>query len=247
MENNVQSLISIFRERNRQSNNNSKSFFAKDLEHYDFYLNAAELTLLALENPDLFDVYFTTSGWRGENDYIITEHNRNVNLIYKDLFPDNYLSYTAFLKETYPCDEEGMTDDYDNLFSDDKLSNGFFLDESTKYYNSPKSISTKKCLYTYKGPVYRFNNVYSRYWEGQVYATSEKQAEFLLNKKVKKEYGFVPNTNLSVDPRYIQLVQTQNSEAFSDPLKPRKCCKVCGTPLNDGGTCPVCDDGEEDY
>ena len=24
-------------------------------------------------------------------------------------------------------------------------------------------------------------------------------------------------------------------------------CPECGIPLNDGGTCPVCDDGEEDY
>ncbi len=27
----------------------------------------------------------------------------------------------------------------------------------------------------------------------------------------------------------------------------RGVCPYCGTPLNDGGTCPVCDDGEEDY
>jgi rubrerythrin len=24
-------------------------------------------------------------------------------------------------------------------------------------------------------------------------------------------------------------------------------CEECGTLLNDGGTCPICDDGEEDY
>ena len=27
----------------------------------------------------------------------------------------------------------------------------------------------------------------------------------------------------------------------------RERCDKCNTPLNDGGTCPVCDDGEEDY
>ncbi len=27
----------------------------------------------------------------------------------------------------------------------------------------------------------------------------------------------------------------------------RERCEYCNTPLNDGGTCPVCDDGEEDY
>jgi rubrerythrin len=24
-------------------------------------------------------------------------------------------------------------------------------------------------------------------------------------------------------------------------------CPECGAPLNDGGTCPKCDDGEEEY
>ena len=31
------------------------------------------------------------------------------------------------------------------------------------------------------------------------------------------------------------------------PKSSRERCEYCSTPLNDGGTCPVCDDGEEDY
>lgn len=34
-------------------------------------------------------------------------------------------------------------------------------------------------------------------------------------------------------------------ESFTDDME--KKCSKCNTPLNDMGTCPVCDDGEEDY
>ena len=36
--------------------------------------------------------------------------------------------------------------------------------------------------------------------------------------------------------------ETDNAKTFK-----RERCEYCNTPLNDGGTCPVCDDGEEDY
>lgn len=218
---------------------------------FDHYLNQEpfEIVYTALQYPDEFDVYFTEVGPYKKKDFIISDKNRKFEKIYQEVYSYCYkldkISYEEFINSTYIVDNHGNISS--QTIAESGQRNGLFLDESTKSNTSPKNISSKKCLYTYKGPVYRFNNLYSRYWEGQTYATSEKQAKFLLNNKAKKEYGFVPNTNLSVDPRYIQVVQTQDSETFSNTLKPRKRCKVCGTPLNDGGTCPVCDDGEEDY
>lgn len=35
---------------------------------------------------------------------------------------------------------------------------------------------------------------------------------------------------------------------FTEPEFVDTClCENCGIPLNDSGTCPICDDGEEDY
>lgn len=43
----------------------------------------------------------------------------------------------------------------------------------------------------------------------------------------------------------VRAEEIVEDEVFTPSKRER--CEYCNTPLNDGGTCPVCDDGEEDY
>lgn len=43
----------------------------------------------------------------------------------------------------------------------------------------------------------------------------------------------------------VRAEEIVEDEVFTPSQRER--CEYCNTPLNDGGTCPVCDDGEEDY
>lgn len=45
---------------------------------------------------------------------------------------------------------------------------------------------------------------------------------------------------------YPELAESAVEESFDEEGN-REHCDKCGTTLNDGGTCPECDDGEEDY
>ncbi len=43
----------------------------------------------------------------------------------------------------------------------------------------------------------------------------------------------------------VRAEEVAGDEVFTPTQRER--CEYCNTPLNDGGTCPKCDDGEEDY
>ena len=65
-------------------------------------------------------------------------------------------------------------------------------------------------------------------------ANDRKEIPSLLKKKLR---GYI------IHDVVIHEIQNEPDDAFI----PREKCDRCGVPLNDGGTCPVCDDGEEDY
>lgn len=120
------------------------------------------------------------------------------------------------------------------------------------YYNISRpdnsNLIESNCLkqrYSYAGPIYRFGKLYKDYWEDYTYATSEKQALNNLTYKAKINNGYVKDVNLtldsdclSCDPELVDYVEDEPKNKY---------CDICGEKLNDGGTCPVCDEGEEDY
>lgn len=112
--------------------------------------------------------------------------------------------------------------------------------------------STK--TYHYEGPIMRFGRIVSWGWEDTTQAVSEAQALNHLRFKAGKYLGLdvgSHNARVELDPECLEVID--NDDYFDDYVdlhsdhEPRDTCDKCGTPLNDGGTCPVCDDGEEDY
>lgn len=77
-----------------------------------------------------------------------------------------------------------------------------------------------------------------------VKAYSPKQAILLIKKEIARDIGVdVDDFHLTQLNLYevSDAVQEETARADFDT------CPLCGRRLNDGGTCPVCDDGEEDY
>ena len=99
--------------------------------------------------------------------------------------------------------------------------------------------------YSYSGPVYRFNKLYSSFWAGETQASSPKQALNNLTYKAKKDFDFTVSSNLTLDPDYLSCDYEQ---MYLDvPVDEKiKHCPNCGERLTDGGYCPRCDDGYED-
>lgn len=120
------------------------------------------------------------------------------------------------------------------------------------YYNKGKLTEAKqiKKLYSYGGPVYRFDKVYLNYWEAETYAVSKKEAIRNFNQQAKRYFGFIPSTNMNIDPSYVlceddldTLDNYDDQETSNTPIHDK--CDKCGRDLNDNGECPLCDLGDE--
>lgn len=120
------------------------------------------------------------------------------------------------------------------------------------YYNKGKLTEAKqiKKLYSYGGPVYRFDKVYLNYWEAETYAVSKKEAIRNFNQQAKRYFGFIPSTNMNIDPSYVlceddldTIDNSDNQETSNTPTRDK--CDKCGRDLNDNGECPLCDLGDE--
>lgn len=55
-----------------------------------------------------------------------------------------------------------------------------------------------KKLYSYTGPVLKFDVVVARNWHGSTWAASEKQAASNLAYQYKKQAGLIPATKVSL-------------------------------------------------
>jgi predicted nucleotidyltransferase len=95
--------------------------------------------------------------------------------------------------------------------------------------------SSTKLTYSYGGPVYRFNRIYSDYWEAYTEAVSLKQAINNFNFKAKKAFGFANTANIHIDPDYVVCEDNYPEDTEVEV------CQNCGNILNDAGECPLCD------
>lgn len=106
-------------------------------------------------------------------------------------------------------------------------------------------------IYTYSGPIFRFGQLYDVVNNITTKAVSKKQAINNILYRLKVNYGFYTNSDLTLDDYYIEVVpdtQKEYKDAIKDIVKqePIKKCDNCGTQLNDSGECPVCDLGDID-
>ncbi len=207
---------------------------------------AEKAAYVALLYPEEFDIYFTKCGWEGGGDYIIAKHATPIERVYDQLMGDDEEAiedypYDTFIYEVYKLDENGIAEPKSIGEIKESQKDGFFLDEAA----APNKIKQK---YTYAGPVYYTNpafkqfETYRTYWEDETEATSAPQALRNLTSKFKTKSGFKQNTNYILNPYYLSCADEPVNSA-----QPASYCDKCGTQLNDGGTCPVCDDGEADY
>lgn len=58
-------------------------------------------------------------------------------------------------------------------------------------------------LYSYDGPVMKFDMQISKRWYGQTYAKSECKARSNLTYQYKKEHGFQPNVKISLPGKIV--------------------------------------------
>ena len=111
----------------------------------------------------------------------------------------------------------------------------------------------KKQTYMYSGPISRFGKVVEWDWEGTTKAVSEKEALSHLAFKAGKHLGLdvgSHNVKIELDPDCVYKTQDEDASYFDDIPRNKTTgptCDKCGTQLTDGGYCPVCDDGEQDY
>ena len=109
-----------------------------------------------------------------------------------------------------------------------------------------------KRVYHYEGPIMRFGRIVAWEWEDNTQAVSEAQALNNLRFKAGKYLGLdvgSHNVKIELDPECLEVVDDDDGyfDDYIDLDTDHRKCDKCGTPLNDGGTCPVCDDSEEDY
>lgn len=103
-----------------------------------------------------------------------------------------------------------------------------------------------KLHYRYSGPIYNGNQVVARDWESFTYAMSEREARVFFNVKAREYMGYKPNAGyIKIDPDKIYTIEVSHDDPFEHIDEPMKCDK-CGRLLDDSGTCPYCDQGEED-
>lgn len=83
-------------------------------------------------------------------------------------------------------------------------------------------------------------------------AVSKKQAINNILYRLKVNYGFYTNNDLTLDDYYLEEVP-DTQKIYRDEIKEItkqghiKKCDNCGTQLTDSGECPVCDLGDIDY
>lgn len=100
----------------------------------------------------------------------------------------------------------------------------------------------EKLTYHYYGPVYRFGKFYADEFEDWTEAVSEAKALNNLTSKAKEYYGFLQSANLTLNPKFLEIVDTD----VRNPLEgARHICPTCGRWLNDSEQCPLCDLGDE--
>lgn len=64
-----------------------------------------------------------------------------------------------------------------------------------------------KHRYVYNGPVMEFDRLICNKWHGETIATSEKKALSNLSFQFKRDNGRLPNTRVSLLPKYIKEVE----------------------------------------
>ena len=162
-------------------------------------------------------------------------------------------------------DEEEAIDNYENALTEtDDIEEinliKHIIEEEKEHIlelqglNQSKNLNegkNPKATYMYEGPIWYQGKIVSYHWEDQTQAVSEKQAINNLRYKAGKHIGFDVGTHqvkVEIEPKSV--IKVENDDDCLDDIlnfeSPKRCDK-CNTLLNDGGTCPVCDDGEEDY
>ena len=106
--------------------------------------------------------------------------------------------------------------------------------------------ATEKIRFHYNGPLYRFEHLFRRNWDAYTEAVSFKKAVNNFNAKAKEEFGFTYEARLNIDPKYVEVVETEEDDAgYDEPGEGNGRCEICGRYLNDSGECPLCDLGDE--
>lgn len=100
----------------------------------------------------------------------------------------------------------------------------------------------EKIRFYYRGPVYHFEHILSRDWEAYTEAVSEKQALNNLTVKAKNYFGYILQSRITLDPKYLEVSPKLEPE---DEFKETPKCEKCGRPLTHSGECPLCDLGDE--
>ena len=152
----------------------------------------------------------------------------------KDYDHTDWTEFHNKLKTQFGLSDEEAEDlmiNYFNIYSKIKSSVNESLNEDKR----------QKYLYSYGGPVYRFERLYSEYWEGYTEAVSLKEAIRNLNQQAKKYFGFTPDAKLNIDPDYVLY----NDESSEEEFEEHRTCPNCGRRLTPSGECVLCDLNDE--
>lgn len=114
-----------------------------------------------------------------------------------------------------------------------------------------------KDKYTFKGTATDSYDKNLGYYELATYADNRKRAINNFKYQIKKILGLNAGYTIYISESCVSLAYLpehspnishmfDNSTHAAAMTEIRR-CDVCGTPLTDSGTCPKCDDGEEDY
>lgn len=120
-----------------------------DISQYKYLKNKSqeEITAVALDYPNDFDVYLCRHGYYWDRTYIICKHNLSPIQIYKCLDIDESMSFNRFTYDTFRVDSEGDASETSlakemnmpqyMIFEDEKVS--YYLDEAdskVSYYRT---------------------------------------------------------------------------------------------------------------
>lgn len=121
-----------------------------------------------------------------------------------------------------------------------------------KVFEKLEEYDMEAIRYSYKGPVFRFGQVWD-FIEEPIYteARTKRQAVNNLTFKAKMIMGLERDSNLTLHTPYVkeEPFTTKEYHSIMKQLsndEPKQKCQHCGTELNSLGDCPVCDYGEED-
>lgn len=167
-------------------------------------------------------------------------HLESVDLHNAQFVHSNAFEGCTGLKTIY-CDDKLVATSLKNDYKDVQI-----ICHGKEVLAEGKGVPTQR-TYSYGGPVYRFGKKWSDYWEDETSAPSPQKALNNLSFKARKYFGWTKNTQLELDPDYLLCDDQSPKQAISEPSHKIVYCDKCGARLNDGGTCPVCDDNIEDY